>query len=35
VQPCQCDKCARYKLDIAIREEIASMQERGLQAIAR
>ena len=35
MQPCQCDKCAGYKLDVAIREEIAGMQERGLQAIAR
>ena len=27
-QPCEGDKCARYKLDVAIREEIANMQER-------
>ena len=26
--PREGDKCARYKLDVAIREEIANMQER-------
>jgi hypothetical protein len=26
--PCEGDKCERYKLDVAIREEIANMQER-------
>ena len=35
LQPRQVDKCAREKLDVAIREEIASMEERRLQAIAR
>ena len=32
---CEGDQCARYKLDVSIREEIANMPERLLQAIAR